>query len=389
MDNRWKVLAIVFLARSGLGVQFQTLNSLGVELQAELAINLEQFGWLVGLFMLAGIFLSFPAGILGRFASDRHLIGIGLMLLSIGGLVGTIGTDYNLLAAGRVICGAGFVLGTLYFAKVINDWFDGKELATAMGILVMSWPIGIAGAQVLVPVFSNSFGWQFAFYASSAWCAVGAFVIAFILPSNPGTSTPEKTATTTTKQPVFTSNNWMLTTMAGLAWGTFNAGFVVYLSFVEIRFAEMGFSAFKGSWYASLASWLMPVAAITAGLWVDKSGARYRCIYFAAAGAIISMLILGYTNYALPGVLLFGLIGASSAGVIMSLTADAMPPSTRAFGMGIFFTIYFMVALPSAALAGWIGDLTGSAGNALAFGALLFLFTAISTVTFQRLSSRF
>jgi hypothetical protein len=48
--------------------------------------------------------------------------------------------------------------------------------------------------------------------------------------------------------------------------------------------------------------------------------------------------------------LAFGLLGMASAGVIMALTSEAMSPQRRAFGMGVFFSFYF-VLMTAAALA--------------------------------------
>ena len=62
--------------------------------------------------------------------------------------VAALAQGFGLLALGRLACGAGFVISTIYLTKMTADWFSGKELATAMGLLVMSWPLGIALGQV-------------------------------------------------------------------------------------------------------------------------------------------------------------------------------------------------------------------------------------------------
>jgi len=160
------------------------------------------------------------------------------------------------------------------------------------------------------------------------------------------------------------------------------------LSFIDARLIEQGFSPAKASLYASIPNWIMPLTAIFAGQWVDRTGARFLCIGTASVAATISMLLLGYTSFSLLGVVLFGVLGASAAGVIMSLTIDAMPGSARAFGMGIFFTTYFICVLPTPAIGGWLGDTYGSAGDALAFGALLFMLTALSSLCFRLFFNR-
>ena len=59
--------------------------------------------------------------------------------------------DFRIMSPGRTVCGVGFVLTTMYFSKVTIDWFEGRELSTAMGILTISWPGGIALSQAIHP----------------------------------------------------------------------------------------------------------------------------------------------------------------------------------------------------------------------------------------------
>ncbi len=71
--------------------------------------------------------------------------------------------------------------------------------------------------------------------------------------------------------------------------------------------------------------------------------------------------------------LLIGLFGVAPAGVIMALAGQAMRPQRRAFGMGIFFTVYYAIQLLAPPLAGALHDATGGPGAALAMGAVLFI----------------
>ena len=62
------------------------------------------------------------------------------------------------MSPGRTVCGVGFVLTTMYFSKVTIDWFEGCELSTAIGILTISWPGGIALSQAIHPLVSVEAG---------------------------------------------------------------------------------------------------------------------------------------------------------------------------------------------------------------------------------------
>ena len=126
---RWWVLALLCVSRIGLGFQFQTMGSVAEPVVADLGLNYTEIGTLIGLFMLPGLVLAIPAGIASRYASDRWLTGAGLALLGLGGAIAAVAEGFGMLALGRMACGAGFVLSTLYVAKMVADWFAGKELA--------------------------------------------------------------------------------------------------------------------------------------------------------------------------------------------------------------------------------------------------------------------
>jgi MFS family permease len=76
------------------------------------------------------------------------------------------------------------------------------------------------------------------------------------------------------------------------------------------------------------------------------------------------------------------------AGVIMALAGLAVAPERRAFGMGVFFTIYYAIMTSGPPIAGWIFDRTGGPQGAILFGAFLFAFVVPVAILFGLLKSR-
>ena len=62
LSNRWLILAVLFLARTSMGYQFQSIASVSPSLIAEFAIEYAAIGSLIGLQSLPGSFLSLPSG---------------------------------------------------------------------------------------------------------------------------------------------------------------------------------------------------------------------------------------------------------------------------------------------------------------------------------------
>jgi MFS family permease len=84
---------------------------------------------------------------------------------------------------------------------------------------------------------------------------------------------------------------------------------------------------------------------------------------------------------------LFGLVGIAPAGVIMALTGEAMRPEQRAFGMGIFFTVYYAIMLVTPPSAGGIFDATGHAGVPIMCDTVLFAGVLAATLAFRHAKS--
>jgi predicted MFS family arabinose efflux permease len=383
MNHRWSILALLFVSRIGLGFQFQTLGSVSSELVGELGLNYTEIGGLIGFFMLPGLFLAIPAGLAGRFVSDRFIVGLGLLTLGAGGGLASVAQSYEMLAAARLICGVGFVFSSIFFTKIVADLFSGKELATAMGAFVMSWPCGVALGQVGHGWLAVNVDWRMAFMVASAYCVIGALLVMVFCREVPGAAKQSGGLRFSLNR-----HELILTVIAGLVWGFFNAGYVVYLSFAPDVLIAGGYDKVSALAVISLASWLMIISGVVCGLIADKSGKPDLVLYVCIAAAILALVMLFFTPLAIPSSVLFGLIGIAPAGVVMALTAQAMKPENRAIGMGLFFAMYFLVMALSPPVAGWLYDLTTDQVWPMLFAGALFLLTAIANAVFRAAHKR-
>jgi MFS family permease len=335
--KRWAMLALIFATRVGLGFQFQTMGSVADAVASRLALPSAETGTLIGLFLIPGLVLSIPAGFAGRYASDRVLAALGLLSLAAGGAAAATADGFGLLAVGRLLCGAGFVFCSIYFTKMVADWFAGRELATAMGILVMSWPFGIAMGQVGHGWLEATQGWRAPFIVASLYCLAGAIALLAAYRAPPSVSVAAAAQSSR-----LTPREWALTLIVAIAWGTFNAGYVIYLSFAPRVLVAGGVGAFEAASILSLASWVMIFSGTLCGMIADRTGRSN----------------MPQVAWAIPVSLMFGLLGVAPAGLVMALTGEAMAPARRAFGMGVFLSVYYLVNGPAPTLAGWLYDRT-------------------------------
>lgn len=375
------MLALLFVCRTGLGFQFQTLGSVSDSLVAGFSFSYVEIGTLIGLFMLPGLVLALPAGYLGRKLPDRLLVSLAFVCLAAGGLVAALAQGFGQLALGRLACGVGFVFSTIYLTKMTADWFAGKELATAMGILVMSWPLGIALGQIGQVWIDLHFDWRAVFAVAALYCAFGAVAV-FVGYRPPPTPAPPPTG------PIgLPRGELQLTLLAATCWGLYNAGYIVFLSFAPRVLVDGGHGPVQAAAIISLASWVMIFSGAIGGRIADRSGRGASMFYLCCGVGVAALLLLRQTAWAVPLSLVFGLAGGAPAGVIMALTGEAMAPQRRAFGMGVFFSIYFVLLSLGPPLAGGLYDASRDAFVPIRFAGVLFVGAALAFWLFKRLKA--
>ncbi len=328
--------------------------------------------------MSDSIVLAIPAGYWGRYVSDRIMVVLGLGALAFGGFVSSIASENWTLGLGRMFAGAGFLFTTLYFTKMVADWFEGREIATAMSILVMSWPFGIAMGQVGHAWLALAYGWQVPFQVASAYCLIAAIAV-FLFYKAPHDLPPAKVGSASS----LTGLEWRLVICAASAWGVFNAAYVTYLSFGPKVLEGLGQTAISAAGIISVGSWLMIISGALCGQIVDRFGGRNVVLTVCMGGAIVSLQLLSLPGAGLRASLLFGFIGMAPAGVIMAMSGQALRPQVRAFGMGIFFTIYYAIMLVTPPIAGAILDATDSTRGPIWLAIILFASVVPLAIAFQ------
>ncbi len=150
-NNRWSILALLFVVHMSTGIQYQAVASLSPLLMSDLSLTFSDIGLLIGLYHAPGIVLAFPGGAIGARLGDTRTVSIGLVFMIVGEVMTATASTWPVLVGARVVAGAGSILLNVMVIKMVADWFAGKETATAMGIIGNSSPAGIALALVTIP----------------------------------------------------------------------------------------------------------------------------------------------------------------------------------------------------------------------------------------------
>jgi MFS family permease len=383
LHNRWTVLAVLFAVRLTMAFQFQSVAAVAPLLGDAFGVGLADIGTLIGLYFAPGVVLALPGGAIGRKFGDKRTVLVALSLMLIGGLAMALSDSWFMQIAGRVVGGAGGVMLNVQMTKIVADWFAGKEIATAMAIFVNSWPAGIAASLLALPLIGSGHGIE-AVYLAVAGVITAALVL-FAVAYQPPVNVVSQAGAASARLDRRTAT---AVVTAGLIWGLFNVGFATIFSFGPSMLVERGWSISAAGSTISIGLWLAVVSVPLGGFLADRSG---RPLFVLTAGCIVSavlIVVLPRSSAVILIVLALGMVNGLPAGPILSLPARVLRSETRAIGMGIFYTLYYVTMMLGPAIAGAFAKWTGSAGTALDFGAAVMLACPLLLWGFLRIAPR-
>src|SRR5262245_20233667 len=122
MDNRWTMLALLFVARAASGFQFQAVASVSPLMLDDLRINYAELGTLIGIYVLPGVFFSVPGSIIGQRFGQRRMVMASLALMTVGAIILASANTFGLVVSGRLLSGLGGVVMNIIVTKMVADW---------------------------------------------------------------------------------------------------------------------------------------------------------------------------------------------------------------------------------------------------------------------------
>jgi predicted MFS family arabinose efflux permease len=380
--RRWIILAILFAARAATGFLFQSVGSSAQLLMRDLAIDYSQFGMLLGVYLLPGVVVAFPAGLLGQRIQEKTLGLAGLALMVISGIA--LGCSENFVTAlvARTVGGAGATIVVLVATKMTTDWFDRREIVLAMSILQMSWPFGAMLALPIQAFIAQAWGWP-AVMMSGALCAGAALcAFAFVSPA------PQAMAATMIDRAKLPPAVLLAVTIAGLVWGAMNLAGILFFSYAPLLLAARGSSPTAAASLTSLAIWLTILAIPTGGYLVHRLGKPVAAIAVCAPIAASALTLFVAGIYPTVFCLIFGIAVGPMSGAILSLPAQVLKANQRSVGFGVFYTCFYFLMAAGPSAAGRLQDACRSPSAGLIAAAGLLVIAVPLSLSFASLVNR-
>ena len=381
MNSRWVALALMFVTRTSMGFQFQSIGSLAPLVVADLGLSYAQLGTLIGLYLLPGVVLALPGGLIGQRVGDRRAVVASLALMVVGGLLTAWSDSFAGAAAGRLVSGGGSVLMNILLIKITADWFAGREMATAMAVILTAWPVGLGLATATLGSVAMATSWRTAMVVAAVSAALGLIIMAVVFREAPVRAAPGARAAPDRR-------DLGLAITSGVAWGAFNASLIGVIAFGPAMLVARGVSLGQAGFEISLAIWVTIVSVPLGGVLSDRVG---RPDVFSIGGALAAgalLLALPMMPWAALGLVLVGMLIGGPPGPLTSMLPRALAPERLATGLGVSYTAYYVVMAAAQPLAGWLRDVTGDPATPIRFAAAAMAATIAGVVAFRVIEHR-
>jgi MFS family permease len=384
MQDRWAVLALVVVARTGMGFQFQSVAAVGSFLVADLGLSYVQLGTLIGLYLLPGAFLTLPGGVLGARLGDRAMILSSLGLMTLGALGLALGGSWAVVAGARLLSGAGGVLLNMQLAKTVTDWFAGKELATALGVMLATWPLGIGLGLLALGGLAAATTWRLAMLVPVLFATIAFALMCVFYRERP--AGPPDTSRVGPVWWTITARELVLTVVAGVGWAALNAAFVLVLSFGPKLLVERGMVPAHANLVVSGGSFLSIATVPLGGALLDRIRRRDLAVALGMVGTAAATAGFALGGPPMLWSTLVGLLITPTAGIV-ALAGEALSPRSRSTGFGLFYGLSYMGMGLAPVVAGALVDRAGGAA-ALWLASALWLITLPALGAFRALQRR-
>lgn len=322
-------------------------------------------GLLIGAFMLPGIFLTVPGGLLARRIGDRPVLRGAMALMAAGAAVSAFADGFPLMLAGRVLAGCGGVVMLMLVIKMVTDRYAGPMLSTATSMVIVSWPAGFALSMLVLGQVEAALGWRWVLGLSGVPVALAIGLTWLVgVPASTGA------AATGGRERVIT---WRFIAAASANWTLYNAAISVMAGFLPAFLTDAGRPAPEAAATASIVTWAFAAATPFGGLIADRLIGRPAAVFLGAIATGGLLLAVAPTGGAVWALVLLGVAYAIPPGALTAQVGEATPARARALVFGWYSAGSYLGLTVAPWVAGRLRDVTLDANAPLLFGAALML----------------
>lgn len=326
-NYKWYILALgaathIFV----LSMPWMCMPVLFKEISDDLGLNLVQVGTVWGMMGLAGMFTALFAGLIGDRYGTRKTLTVICLLLGITGALRGLSENFIQLAVFMFLFGLFSVNVTLAVHKSAGEWFAGRQLGLANGVLAMGIGFGFTLATMFsATVFSPLLGgWHNLMFV---YGAISVIVGIFWFQTKRSPAYVEASSSIETvsfrrslAHVVRLKDIWLLGIVDICVFGC-RTGLIGYL---PLYLRNVGWEAVQADGAVAAMSAASVLGVIPLSLLSDKVGLRKVIVYPSIIMIIIGVGLLSVFNGALvwPIMILVGISVESLAAVLITMVME-------------------------------------------------------------------
>jgi len=297
---KWYILFLTMLTYAIVaGAARLCMPVLFKEIADNLNLNVTAIGTVWGMDPLAGVFIGLPSGLLAdRFGIKRTLTVLCILAGVFGALRG-FSTNFLTMAATMFLFGLMAASAPSIVPKVTAEWFSGKRLGLANGMLNVAWSVGAMFAtQFSATTFSPLLGgWRNVMFLYAVPCVALGLLWLFTGREPDKVENPELL---TAKIPFRQSFShvirmkeiWLIGLITLTNWGA-SMGFVGYLPYyLKIQ----GWDSTSADSTITVMSLMMMLGSIPMVLLSDKLKTRKGVLVVSIGALVVCLALLPFVD---------------------------------------------------------------------------------------------
>jgi MFS family permease len=331
------------------------------EISDDLSLSLVQVGMIWGMVGLAGLFTAFAYGLIGDRYGSRLTLGLACLLQGIAGALRGLSGDFTDLAIYMFLFGLFTVPLSFATHKAAGEWFSGRQLGLANGILAMGMGFGITlGSMISATVLSPLLGgWRNIMFVYGAVAVVIGFLwLQTRRPPSQGEAA-QSTGTVSFRQALLRvmriRSVWLLALVQMCLFGC-RSGLTGYL---PLYLRESGWTAVSADGALAALSAASMVGVVPLSLLSDRIGLRKVILYPVILMTILGVGLLSVFGGVIvwPLVILVGIVQEGFVAVLITMIMETEGVGAAYAGTALGLNTTF---------SGLGGFLAPSIGNGLA-----------------------
>ena len=370
LEKRY-ALFVGFFSQFSYLFALQTIPPLLPTLIKEFDLGFTTASSLMWLVALPGVFLALLGGLLSEKYGVKRMSIFGTGVMTASSALCILSTSIPFLQAYRLLLGIGGALVVVSAPGLILQWFDTRELGTAMGIFALTMPVATVAAFNSLGFVADAYGWRAAFVLTTI---INILALALCIFSKEGSIVFKDH---TGLSPLRNGNIWVL----GGIWALFNMAVVGYSTWGKTIFIGYGLSG----WMPDLLASMLMVGTLTTpftGFLSDRFGGRRRFIILASAAMFLMFPLFPYieVTFLVELGLALGLLLAFLPPTLFALPEEILGAGKGVLGWGVLSAFMNLGFILGPLSLGYVLDTAKSSAMVfflLSFFSLLSLLLAL------------